>query len=423
MLDVIEEPQPQTVPIPSPAQKRMCRPSGWDVRPEHPRPAPVSGEAPNPPTSKEPAASSSIPQELENLVPAYLREFAGDAPIMEDNVLVMERHAVSDPVTIPSQPGSPQGWSSEAGITSSRSGNHYSNGESRLTPEFEWNGWESVSREKHPRRILPRPQLQLAPSPGTESEYDTTSPLVAHMEIDSDASNNSQDSASSFPEGYIPLEIPGITERHDMENVDVVETPLHPRESHPISSGTLPKSPDPNLGPTVADADTITQGLSHTKPPAHQQEPSCVLQSGSGTMASSNSIQATQPEAPQRLDPDQPVDEEDFEDATPQLPEPSSPPPHPGVAIESRRPALGELDGNTSLCLRSESSSPALALGIGSIKSLRAAARLRVSSNTSAAPTPSPTPTRSAYDLWGFRRAALTTSSDGDAIVSPIRKL
>lgn len=41
-----------------------------------------------------------------------------------------------------------------------RSGNHYSNGESRLTPEYEWNGWEKVYRTKKPYRCTaPRPLL------------------------------------------------------------------------------------------------------------------------------------------------------------------------------------------------------------------------------------------------------------------------
>lgn len=81
-------------------------------------------------------------------LPSLAVEFPLDAPITEDNVLVVEMHAVSDPVTILSQPATPREWSSEAGIKLSRSGNHYSNGESRLTPEFEWNGWENVSPDK-----------------------------------------------------------------------------------------------------------------------------------------------------------------------------------------------------------------------------------------------------------------------------------
>ena len=32
------------------------------------------------------------------------------------------------------------------------SGNHYENGEERLTPEYEWNGWEKVPRHKHSQR-------------------------------------------------------------------------------------------------------------------------------------------------------------------------------------------------------------------------------------------------------------------------------
>lgn len=33
-----------------------------------------------------------------------------------------------------------------------QSGDHYSNGDSRLTPEYEWNGWEKVYRTKKPAR-------------------------------------------------------------------------------------------------------------------------------------------------------------------------------------------------------------------------------------------------------------------------------
>lgn len=44
----------------------------------------------------------------------------------------------------------PQHMGTNSESTTSRSGNHYSNGDSRLTPEYEWNGWENVPRHKRP---------------------------------------------------------------------------------------------------------------------------------------------------------------------------------------------------------------------------------------------------------------------------------
>lgn len=67
----------------------------------------------------------------------------------------------------------------------SRSGNHYSNGESRETPLYEWNGWEKVYRTKKPYRYRPRnPQAPFIPSTSESALIDDTA--TSDMEVDSD---------------------------------------------------------------------------------------------------------------------------------------------------------------------------------------------------------------------------------------------
>lgn len=53
---------------------------------------------------------------------------------------------MATPAPAPVQVDPLMGTNSEE--TTSRSGNHYSNGDSRETPEWEWNGWEKVPRHK-----------------------------------------------------------------------------------------------------------------------------------------------------------------------------------------------------------------------------------------------------------------------------------
>lgn len=120
MLEATPAQDPKPRESPGPSNTRPRRPSRWDVRPQSP--------------------DLILPD-------IHSREF-----VTSHLEPIVELFEISDPVTIPSQPMSPYSWSSDPGITSSRLGNHHSNGDSRSTPEYESNGWEKVPRDKLPRK-------------------------------------------------------------------------------------------------------------------------------------------------------------------------------------------------------------------------------------------------------------------------------
>lgn len=388
MTDASPEREPPSASLPPQPQKRPKRLSGWDVRPA----TPELEQQPTPP--REHVVHSRAPSEM--IQPQTDAKLVNqpDAPDCDDLAFVVEEHEVSDPVTIPSRPATPQPWSSDAGITSSRSRNHYSNGDSRLTPEFEWNGWENVCREKLPRHHDSRPRLQPDPSPPSESDEEITSPLAIDMEIDSGNLTHPKEASPSFPEGYIPLELPparGCPSRATSETEAQSSRPnprltpsVEPPDTALASGAGLPTATkDPaHTSPTLAGSQA-NRSMPIRSPSMEKEHPA----SSSSHPVASNASTCTTP-------PDAPAEEEAFEDATPQLPEPSSPPAPPSLSIAAQSQPQCRTDEDTSPRAGRGSIPSGLDLGSGSIRSLRAAARLRTSNTTQVDPAPNPTPSR-----------------------------
>lgn len=233
----------------------------------------------------------------------------------------------------------------------------------------------------------------------------------------------SQDTATSFPEGYIPLELPqGFTHSQSAEDVSEGHSTRHQRSPKPSNeSPSLASAPSQESSDRLADIVLI-----HTNPEdttGNRQSPATSTTKDPGTSGACLKSQESTPETSQIPVHEPLTDEDAFEDAPPLLPKPSSPPAPLSLSTAAIRQPPGPSEEVRTLSLDQGRHSSTLDIGSGSIRSLRAAARLRVSSNTPNPPAPSASPSRSAYDLWGFRRAAFTTSSDGDASNSPARKL
>lgn len=109
--------QPPLISTPTPAVPRIrTRPVGWDVPPKE--------------LSLSPSASKT---ESFILVLSFDRSNAGGDTIMTNS---------NDHYLDPLAPHN----------DTDRSGNHYSNGDSCMTPEYEWNGFKKVYRTKKPYR-------------------------------------------------------------------------------------------------------------------------------------------------------------------------------------------------------------------------------------------------------------------------------
>jgi hypothetical protein len=143
--------------------------------------------------------------------------------------------------------------------------------------------------------------------------------------------------------------------------------------------------------------DTLPRSLMTAKAPEALGDPNLYNEQGQCSITSSRSHEGNEIARPDILGIQ--IEEEAFEDAIPQLPEPSSPPAipnSPSVAqgsFQGRNPDPAEVPATSVTPLSVQ------ALGSGSIRALRAAARLHMTSTTQATSVPSPLQSWSMYDL------------------------
>ncbi|KAG0561893.1 hypothetical protein KC19_9G101300, partial [Ceratodon purpureus] len=326
-----------------------------------------------------------------------------------------------------------------------RSGNHYSNGESRLTPEYEWNGWEKVYRTKKQYRHRSRAPPDAGPS-SSESfqspDGEVGSTEAQEMDIDSGEAHDSRptpnlsgevltESLPSPETSDHPTALPSEAGGHAVlasSNAPLSPSPTgHLSEVQPTittpSSLALPGSPSGLPAPVVCGLDPppSSEAPRPLSPGSAADAPPVAL--GLPPLARPNPTSPAPPPMPVA-----PMEDDIFEDASHQLPsQPTSPGPpdlvtelnnlravmiaHPVdqprspdagfrmAAFSSPRPTFVER-------LRAEGLASAQAAP--SVRGIRATARQQVTP-----PSPQPPP----YDVWGFRRPL--TLSGGDATQSP----
>lgn len=237
-------------------------------------------------------------------------------------IVVEEMHEVSEPATIPSPQNPPHSWSSDPGITSSRSGNHHSNGDSRSIPEYEWNGWERVPRDKIPSKHFAR---QTNPATPQASEEETTSPLATDMDIDNDDQATPGPDQPAFPDGYIPLEIPRVLGSPSSSRPDE-SSEAEGRSSQP-SAHALQPVPDGTQATGLTDRgrDILPEFINPQIVTQRTITPNATPAITADLMAANPRPASVPPESIAETGQMDNLQEDDaFEDAPPQLPEPSS---------------------------------------------------------------------------------------------------
>lgn len=156
---------------PSPSRERH-RPSGWDVTSQISSP------------NFSPVESPVLGQQVAQQVPS--------SPSQSSRaVAATPNHSPEKPDDIMDKPSIPYYDPNDSHNDTSRSGNHYSNGESRLTPLYKWNGWEKVYRTKKPYRYRPRNPHPLS-LPSTDESALVDDASTTAMDVDSEGKMQSE---------------------------------------------------------------------------------------------------------------------------------------------------------------------------------------------------------------------------------------
>lgn len=334
-----------------------------------------------------------------------------------------------------------------------RSGNHYSNGESRLTPEYEWNGWEKVYRTKKPYRFNDGHMYRAAASTSSDSlnfPGEVTSARGGHheMEVDSEDEPAAASADASLSPGMTSLSSspagltrgqqacnPGLSPpTSDSAHVEPAlylgtQAALGPLETGPLSgAGQRGEPPGPTM--STRPPDSLTSSSTPEMQPT-SSGPGQLAGITAGTpMQQQLSTHALAPVATASLLPA--VEEDIFEDASPRLHSRSeslrarAQSPSRTLATTHADPSTSDQPGDlvsngrmlvpspqhTTLPPRPSTEGGAMGISPASLRGLRAAARQRVTQPSSQPPS---------YDVWGFRRAI--PPSDGDARSSPSEML
>lgn len=304
-----------------------------------------------------------------------------------------------------------------------RSGNHYSNGKSRQTPLYKWNGWEKVYRTKKPYR---GPPLPMDKDTSTDMDVDSVGNYDPQPGGNPAPASSSDIQILNLPPSPIPLSI-------DSE-VIAAPVPEVPQQGARYSGSNQPASP-----PAQGSGQTVPLIPASAHQPSPRPPDGIPAQAEPGQDHSPDSTDrspSTHPPLPPAAavaPPAHPAvehpllsigEEEFFEDAAQLLPAtPTSPlmvrralasflsldtdaspditSPNPLPAIQPHGDAL--LPAQLADPLVDPPSATPQSLG-SSLRSLRAAARLRPPSSSTLRSPP--------YDVWGFRRPDNTSGGD-----------
>lgn len=151
--------------------------------------------------------------------------------------------------------------------TTSRSGDHYSNGEERLTPEVEWNGWENVPRRKHSVRGPPLDRVttpaKIHAKKSKDARKEAPGPLVTPL---SSSSSDPPPLVRTSKDNKVP-QAPCKRQSGPTNVGEVARDPCASRSSHgPMSPSLLPVTSLGNV-PDEVMADSVVLETQRSIPP------------------------------------------------------------------------------------------------------------------------------------------------------------
>lgn len=460
--------QPSTMPtqagiLPQPTRRRQ---TGWDVGPNNSDSSGYSASQPSSSTRRSsgwdvrPVVQNSTDQTgLQTLaarqrqsgwdvgpsfIPLYSSEDspqAAETPVQHLQPQVTLDHADNSGDVVMTDESSPHLDTDDPLNDTSRSSDHYSNGESRDTPPYEWNGWKRTYRTKKPSRGLDQPSSS-PPEPHTETGSRQEAMEVDRIEQSRPAGVNiaarliraaMADPRLNQGRGLINSETDSNQPGQDQgaQPVPPVTGTLSHHDQRDVIASSLTQQGESALldiqsirGTPLNQDSRLAQGSDDLNSRPSLMHPASTL---------SQRLDSPRASDPSRHNFNEPIpgDDDFFEDAAHSLPSrPASPTAIrrdlaafldlelPAQGAPQQDPSEGPSCPQTAPEIPSSQITAAAASiqgsgldsaappTVSSIRGLRAAARMRTQASNTRSPS---------YDVWGFRRSISDGAGEADS--------